>query len=62
MKLIATGDLHYGLYPLFLRHKKVTHLLCGHSHNQGHFANGSIACLKVGSSYRRNRYEVLELQ
>jgi predicted phosphohydrolase len=47
---------------LLLRHRNVTHLLCGHSHNQGVFRNGSITCLKIGSSYRLKTYTSLVIK
>lgn len=46
---------------LLLRYANVTHLLCGHSHNQGLFRNGHITCVKVGSSYRRKSFTTLEI-
>jgi predicted phosphohydrolase len=49
-----TGDL-------IMRHEKVTHLLCGHSHSQGEYRNGSVLCLKVGASYRKKTFATLDI-
>ena len=50
-----------GLGEVLLRHPKVTHAVCGHSHCRDHKRIGHIDALNVGSTYRRKRYDVIEI-
>ena len=40
---------------------KVSHVYCGHSHQQRRCRRGQLECINVGSTYREKRYELLEL-
>ena len=44
-----------------LKHPKVRHVYCGHTHSRGEFENGHIKCINVGSNYHHKRCEVLNL-
>ncbi|MFP4058196.1 MAG: metallophosphoesterase [Candidatus Brocadiia bacterium] len=44
-----------------LRHPKVTHLVCGHSHTRDRQRVGHIEAINVGCTYRMKRYEVVSV-
>ena len=53
------GSERFG--EVLLRHPRVSHVYCGHSHQRGCVRQGGLECINVGSTYRSKRFEVLEL-
>ncbi|MBI4578779.1 MAG: metallophosphoesterase [Planctomycetes bacterium] len=49
------------LGELLLRHPKVRHVYCGHTHKAGQTTRGRIQCINTGCTYTEKRYELLEL-
>lgn len=50
-----------GLGELLLRHEKVALAVCGHSHTRFHERIGHIEAINIGSTYKKKRYDVLEV-
>ena len=50
-----------GLGEALLRHPKVTHAVFGHSHARDRKQIGHIEAINVGCTYRRKRYDVVEV-
>jgi 3',5'-cyclic AMP phosphodiesterase CpdA len=50
-----------GLGQALLRHPKVTHAVFGHSHSRDHQRIGHIEAINVGCTYRKKRYDVLDV-
>jgi hypothetical protein len=46
---------------LLLRHPKVRHVYCGHTHKAGQVFRDHVTCISTGCTYLEKRYEVLEL-
>jgi hypothetical protein len=53
------GSERFG--EVLLRHDKVRHMFCGHAHKHDRVQIGRLECFCIGSTYRRKRFEVLEL-
>jgi predicted phosphodiesterase len=49
------------LGEVLLRHPRISHVYCGHSHQQRRIRKEGISCINVGCTYGRKRFEVLEL-
>lgn len=50
-----------GLGEVLLRHPKVSHAVCGHSHTRDRLRVGHVEARNVGCTYRRKRYDVVEV-
>jgi predicted phosphohydrolase len=53
------GSPRFG--EVLLRHPRVAHAYCGHSHQRARIRKGGLECINVGATYRDKRFEVLEL-
>jgi hypothetical protein len=49
------------LGEVLLRHPKVTHAFCGHSHRAGRVQAGGLTCINVGSTYVEKRAVEIQL-
>jgi len=56
---VYLGSKRFG--ELLLQYEKVKYLFCGHSHYYVSCENRHIKCVNVGSTYRKKRFEVLQI-
>ncbi len=53
------GSEQFG--ELLLRHPKVRHVYCGHTHQAGRVTRATLECINTGCTYLAKRYELLEV-
>ncbi len=49
------------LGDVLLKHEKVTHVYCGHSHWQGEHEIGHLKVINIGSTYTEKRFAILDV-